>query len=170
MIVWSRLSGESGPALRLVVGLGGLCAFGVGVAAVFETSNQTGAAALVTVGAVLVLFALLGDRVGALELGSAKLGLRDLARDRFGLAREKEIAGDTAAALKLRNQGSSLQRLANDYAYIRRSQHASLRRTKALEAVMAKLGELALEQEFDPGDVWDWFDRGDLKRASVRLA
>src|SRR5262245_14490115 len=69
-----------GPLLRLGIAGAGVAMFTLGVVAVFATSNGGGSGALVTVGAALALIAALGDRVEALELGSAKLGLRDLAR------------------------------------------------------------------------------------------
>lgn len=145
---------------RVGLGIAGLVVFAGGVAAVFVTSNGTGSAALVTVGAALLLLAALGDRVQALELGTAKLSLRDLDRDRFSLAREKEAAGDASAAAELRQQGLALQRLANEYAHRRRTMRGGPQHTGVLEHIMAQLKQLATEHQFEPADVWDWFNRG----------
>src|SRR6266699_449148 len=149
-----------GPLLRLAIGIAGAAMFSGGVAAVFATSNGGGSAALITVGAALALVAALGDRVEALELGSAKLGLRDLARDRFALARVKEAEGDAPAAAELRHQALALERLANEYAHRRRTMRGGPRRTGILEHIMRQLALLAKEHQFDPVDVWDWFNRG----------
>jgi hypothetical protein len=76
----------------------------------------------------LMLVGVLGDRIQALELGSAKLSLRDLARDRFALAKEKEAAGDASATKELRRQGLALERFANEYAHRRRTMKGGPRR------------------------------------------
>jgi hypothetical protein len=149
-----------GAPFRVGIGVVGVATFAAGLVAVFKTNNGTGSAALVTVGAVLALFAALGDRVQALGLGSAKLSLRDLARQRFALASEREVAGDAAAATELRHQGLALQRLANEYASIRRRMRGGNRRTAILDHLMDQLARLAQEHPFAPGDVWEWFSRG----------
>jgi hypothetical protein len=150
----------AGLLLRLGMAVVGLAVFVAGAVAVFATSNGGGSAALVTVGAALVLLAALGDRVRALELGAAKLSLQDLAQDRFALAKEKEVAGDPAAATELRRQGLALQRLANEYAHLRRSMKGGHQRTRLLEDIVDQLARLASEHRFDPIDVWEWFNRG----------
>jgi hypothetical protein len=149
-----------GPFLRLAIGLAGLAMFSGGVVAVSATGNGGGSAAMVTVGAALALIAALGDRVQALELGSAKLSLRDLARGRFALARMREAAGDVSAATELRHQGLALERLAMEYAYRRRSMRGSPERTGILEHIMRQLAQLAKEHKFEAVDVWEWFNRG----------
>jgi hypothetical protein len=149
-----------GPVLRAAMGAAGVATFAGGVVAVFTTSNGGGSAALITVGAALALIAALGDRVEALELGSAKLGLRDLARDRFEQANLREAAGDREAAAELRHQGLALERLANEYAHRRRTMRGGARRTGVLEHIMAQLAQLAHDHEFDPTAVWQWFNRG----------
>jgi hypothetical protein len=146
--------------LRLGIGLAGVVMFWGGLVAVFATSNGGGSAALVTVGAALAIIAALGDRVEALELGSAKLSLRDLARGRFALAKVKEATGDVTAATELRHQGKALERLAVEYAHRRRTMRVGPRRTGILEHIIRQLAQLAIEQHFDPVDVWEWFNRG----------
>lgn len=130
------------------------------IVAVFRTGNGAGSASLVAVGTALILLALLGDRVQALELGGAKLSLRDVARDRFAMAKQSDAAGDPRAAIELRRQGLALERLANEYAYRRRSMRGGHDRTRILEHVVTELTQLANEHTFDPLDVWDWFNRG----------
>src|SRR5690349_2474714 len=120
----------------------GVPIFVVGVAAVFVSSNGPGSAALVTVGGAFLLLAVLGDRVDALALGGTTVSLRDVAKSRFALATAKE-SDDPQAARDLRVQGLTLQRLANEYAQIRRSMRAGSDRTAALEHVVAEAAQLA---------------------------
>lgn len=151
---------DSGGVIRLGVGLLGILVFSMAVVAVFRTGNGAGSAALVAVGVAVILLALLGDRVQALELGGAKLSLRDVARNRFAVARERELAGDAKGAIELRRQGLALERLANQYAYRRRSMRGGHQRTQMLEHIVVQLTQLAKDHTFDPMDVWDWFNRG----------
>lgn len=138
----------------------GLLIFSGGVVAAFATATGGGSTALIGVGAALVLLAALGDRIDVLEIGGAKLGLRDLAKDRLVLADRKAAAGDPSAAKELRHQGLALARLANEYAHRRRAMRSGPRRTAVLEHIIEQLGRLAQEHQFDPAVVWDWFDRG----------
>jgi hypothetical protein len=134
--------------------------FAGGVIAVFVTATGGGSTALIGVGAALILLSALGDRIEALEIGGARLNLRDLARDRLALADQKAAAGDPTASRELRHQGLALARLANEYAHRRRTMRSGPRRTAALEHIVEQLGRLAQEHPFDPAVVWDWFDRG----------
>jgi len=152
--------GSFGTGLRIGLGAIGVGVFAGGVVAVFRTNNGAGSAALVTVGALFGLVAALGDRVQALDLGNAKVSLRDVARERFVLAGEREAAGDTQAAAELRRQGLALQMLANEYGHTRRTMRSGRKRTKILDHIMIQLKELAQERHFEPGDVWEWFSRG----------
>ena len=138
----------------------GLLVFAGGAVAAFATATGSGSTALIGVGAALILLAALGDRIEALEVGGAKLTLRDLARDRLSLADAKAAAGDQTAARELRRQGLALARLANEYTNRRRTMRSGPKRTRALERVIDQLGRLAKEHPFDPAVVWDWFDRG----------
>jgi len=61
------------PSALAVLGLG-LAA--TGVAAVFMAESDTGAAALLTIGVILVLFAAVGDRLESLRYGDFELVLR----------------------------------------------------------------------------------------------
>ena len=147
----------------------GVPIFVAGIAAVFLTSNGPGSAAVVTIGGVFLLLAVLGDRVEALELGGATISLHDVAKSRFALATQKE-AGDPKAAGELRAQGRGLQRLANEYAQIRRSMRPGDDRTNALEHVVAETEQLARDHPFEPVDVWAWFDEGAPETRITALA
>jgi hypothetical protein len=73
------------PGLRLLMGLLGVGSFGAGVLAVFVTENGTGAGVLLAFGGVLLVLALLGNRIESFEFGGAKLRLRAAAAARFAL-------------------------------------------------------------------------------------
>lgn len=75
------------PVLRVLTGLLGAGSFGTGVLAVFVTQNGTGTGVLLAFGGVLLVLALLGNRIESFELGGAKLRLRAAAADRFALGR-----------------------------------------------------------------------------------
>src|SRR5690349_9265821 len=124
--------------LRSGIALLGAAVLALGSVAVYTTSNGAGSAALITVGVALALVAALGDRVEALELGSAKQSLRELAETRFVLASATEAAGDDRAAAKLRQQGMALERLANAYTHMRRTMRSGHERTAMLEDIMGQ--------------------------------
>jgi hypothetical protein len=58
-----------GPLTRAIAGLLGAAIFGAGVTAVFTTSNGTGSAALVAIGAVFVAEMIVFDRESRLTKG-----------------------------------------------------------------------------------------------------
>lgn len=113
------------PGLRLLMGLLGVGSFGAGVLAVFVTENGTGAGVLLAFGGVLLVLALLGNRIESFEFGGAKLRLRAAAAERFALAEESERRGDTATADRLRAEAQALLEaagpIAADYWSVRRS-------------------------------------------------
>jgi len=87
------------PSALAVLGLG-LAA--TGVAAVFMAESDTGAAALLTIGVILVLFAAVGDRLESLRYGDFELVLRrkaDEAARRGDIVEAKALqrAADTVA-------------------------------------------------------------------------
>src|SRR6202020_801658 len=118
------------PLVRIVGGLVGAAAFGAGVAAVFTTTNGTGAAALLVIGAGFVLLAVLGDRLQSLEFGGINLSLKDVARQALALAGEEEQAGNFEKAKQLRAVAKELQQLASDYRSVRRRIPAGQERTR----------------------------------------
>ena len=93
------------PWLRLLLGVLGGASFAGGVAAVFVTANGTGTGMLITFGGILLVLALLGDRIESFEFGGSKLKMRAAAAERFALAEESEDRGDD------RRQPDYVQRL-----------------------------------------------------------
>lgn len=62
--------------LRLLLSLLGAASFGAGAAAVFLSTNATGTGVLIAFGGVVLVLALLGDRIESLEFGGAKLRMQ----------------------------------------------------------------------------------------------
>jgi hypothetical protein len=79
----------------------GLAMAATGVAAVFTTDSDTGAAALVGVGVILLLFAAAGDRLESLRYGDLEHALRRKADE----AAER---GDEQAARALRRAADTI--------------------------------------------------------------
>jgi hypothetical protein len=82
--------------LRLLLGGLGATSFGAGVVAVFITMNGTGTGVLLAFGGVVLVLALLGDRIESLEFGGTKLKLRAAAAEKFALAEDSESRGDSS--------------------------------------------------------------------------
>jgi hypothetical protein len=161
-------------ALRVILVTFGVASFVAGAVAVFATQNGTGAAALLTAGVVLALFAMMGDRIESLELGNAKLRLRAAAADKYLQAETSERAGDLRAADELRSQARALLEaadpLAARYASVRGSMPAGPARTRAMEQVMADARRLAADKDFDPHEVRSWLREGNDERRVMALA
>jgi hypothetical protein len=155
--------------VRLLAASLGLGMLAVGIFTVFAQGNGAGSAALITIGILLLVVAGFADRIELIELGGAKLQLRDLARRRFALASQEEKKGDTQAAANLRRQAHALQRLAGTYERLRRSMPGGSRRTGALDEVMRQARRFAQETKFDPADVWTWFEEGNDAARVVAL-
>lgn len=162
------------PALRTLTVLLGAGSFGLGAFAVFATQNGTGAAALIVFGGVLLLLALLGNRVESLEFGGATLRLRAAAAERFALAEESERLGDTATAHQLRAEARTLLDaagpIAADYSSVRGSMPPGAARTRALEDVIARARRLAQEQSFESAEVLRWLREGTEEERITALA
>ena len=129
--------GDLAPLTVLVVVLGVL-SFGLGVAAVFFTGKDTGAATLVAAGVGLLLVAVFGDRVSTVEAAGVKLGLLALQR-----ADQAEQDGRPEEAEQLRSSGVQLLTAAGDVSRdintLRTAMPSSWRRTAELERVMAQV-------------------------------
>lgn len=162
------------PTLRALLGLMGGGSFGAGVLAVFVTENGTGTGVLLIMGGVLLVLALLGNRVESLELGGASLKLRAAAADRYALADESEGRGDLDAAERLRAEAQALMDtagpIASDYRYVRTSMRAGRERTRAMERVVAKARRLATEESFEPAEVQRWLRQGTDEERITALA
>jgi hypothetical protein len=119
------------------------------VAAVFTTDSDTGAAALLGVGVLLVLFGAFGDRLDSLRYGGLELVLRRKAD-------EAEERGDPQAARVLRDAantvGERVARAAHSYKSVRRMKPGEERTAKLDEIV--REGKLAAkEREVDEEEV-----------------
>ncbi|SDQ35118.1 hypothetical protein [Thermostaphylospora chromogena] len=94
--------------MRLVLGALGAGSFGTGVVAVFVTENGTGSAVLLAFGGLLLVFALIGERIESIGLGDATVRLRAEAAERLALAEESERRGRSAEAGRLRAEARAL--------------------------------------------------------------
>jgi hypothetical protein len=172
--VESGLRPVLGSGLRLLLGLFGVGSFGVGVLAVFVTENGTGAGVLLAFGGVLLVLALLGDRIESLEFGGAKLGLRAAAAEKFALADEAERRGDATLADRLRIEARALLDaagpIAADYRSVRSSMRPSRERTREMERVVARARKLAATQSFQPAEVLRWLREGTEEERITALA
>ena len=150
--------------LRLLLGLLGAGSFVTGVLAVFVTENGTGAGVLLAFGGVLLVVALLGNRIESFEFGGATLKLRAAAAEKFAQAEALQSRGDNVEAERLRAQAHALLEaagpIAADYRSVRGSMRGGRDRTRALERVVAQARTLAAEQPFDPAEVARWLRRG----------
>lgn len=162
------------PGLRLLLGLLGAGSFGTGVLAVFVTENGTGAGVLLAFGGVVLIVALLGNRIESFEFGGAKLRLRAAAAERFALAEESQRRGDTATADQLRAEAQALLEaagpIAADYRSVRGAMRPGPDRTRALEDVAGRARRLAAEQPFDPAEVVRWLREGSEEERITALA
>jgi hypothetical protein len=150
--------------LRLVLGALGAGSFGAGAVAVFVTQNGTGAAVLITFGGILMVLALLGDRIESFEFGGTRLRIRAAAAGRLAAAAESERLGDTATAARLRAEARTLLEaagpIASDYRVTRDSMRPGRERTIAMSRLVAEAGQLAGDQPFDPAEVSRWLREG----------
>jgi hypothetical protein len=132
----------------------------LGVLAVFIRGDAPGATALLAVGVLALGVATFSDRIGSLSFGGAKLELRDLARQRFALAAKRDDHGDAAGSAVVRRQAHGFQRLAGAYERLRRTTPPGDERTRVLDDIVGQASQLAQDTQFDPIDVWTWFDEG----------
>ena len=162
------------PWLRLALGGLGAASFGAGAVAVFRTVNGTGAGVLLAFGGILLVLALLGDRIESIEFGGSKLRLRAAAAEKYALAEEFQHQGDTAAADRLRAEAHALLEaagpIASEYRSVRGSMPAGKERTIALERIVARARQLATEQSFEPGEVIRWLREGSDEERITALA
>ena len=162
------------PWLRLILGGLGAASFGAGTVAVFTTANGTGAGVLLAFGGILLVLALLGDRIESIELGGSKLRLRAAAAEKYALAEELQHQGDVAAADRLRAEARALLEaagpIASEYRAVRGSMRAGTERTMALERIVDRARRLATEQSFEPGEVIRWLRDGSDEERVTALA
>ncbi|MFJ9836507.1 hypothetical protein ACIRU2_34740 [Streptomyces sp. NPDC101169] len=138
------------------------------------TQNGTGTGVLLAFGGVLLVLALLGDRIESFEFGGATLKLRAAAAERFALAEESERQGDTAMAGQLRAEAQALLDaagpIAADYRSVRGSMRPSPDRTRAMEEVVSRARRLSEEQPFEPAEVLRWLREGSDEERVTALA
>ena len=122
----------------------GLGLLGAGVAAVFFTREGAGAAALLSVGAVLIFFGVVGDRLESLKYGDLEVALRRKAD-------EAARRGDVEAAEVLQHAadtiGQRVSQVASSYKSVRSTMPAGSERTARMEEII----EQAPKDDYAPG-------------------
>ncbi|MFH8701894.1 hypothetical protein [Streptomyces chartreusis] len=139
----------------------------------FLTPNS-GSGVLLAFGGILLVLALLGNRIESLEFGGATLRLRAAAAEKYALAEESERRGDGATASRLREEAQVLLEaagpIAADYRSVRGSMQAGPERTWEMEKVLSQARRLAEEQSFEPAEVLRWLREGDDEERVTALA
>jgi hypothetical protein len=152
----------------------GAGSFGTGVLAVFVTDNGTGTGVLLAFGGVLLVLALLGNRIESLEVGGAALRLRAAAAERFALAEESEQRGNAVVADQLRAEAQALLEaagpIAADYRSVRGSMIPGQERTRAMGEVIDRARRLAADRQFEPDQVLRWLREGSDEERITALA
>jgi hypothetical protein len=157
---------ETSPAQlfgRVVVAVAGAGLLTAGGVAVFATDNGTGSAALVTIGAALLLAAALWDRLESFEFAGTKWQLRlvERLRDR---AAEAETRGEPEVAAALRKEAQVLlaeaHPIAASYEQLRDSLAPGPTRTAKLEDLVADARAAARRRAHDPAEVRQLFESG----------
>jgi hypothetical protein len=152
----STEQGRPGPSVtrqRLVSA--GLAVLGLGLAAtgivaVFTTESDTGAAALLGVGTILVLFAVLGDRLESLRYGDLELVLRRKADE---AARRGDVEGAKALERAADTVSKRAARLARSYKSVRGSMPAGPERTELMERIIDEARKDAHAPDLDEEEV-----------------
>ena len=156
--------GFSSPlVMRVVVAVTGVSLLAAGATAVFATENGTGSAALVSIGAVLLVAAGLWDRLETLEFAGAKLQLRVVEQLRRR-ADEAEARGDHTVADALRAEAQALldeaRPVAASYEQLRESLKPGPERTAKLEQRVAEARAAARRKQYEPAEVQQLFESG----------
>ncbi|MFB0619338.1 hypothetical protein [Streptomyces sp. AGS-58] len=138
------------------------------------TQNGTGTGVLLAFGGVLLVLALLGNRIESFELGGASLRLRAAAAERFALAEESERQGDPTTAGQLRAEAQALLDaagpIAASYRSVRRSMRPGPDRTRAMQEIVSRARRLSEEQPFEPAEVLRWLREGSDEERVTALA
>jgi hypothetical protein len=100
--------------IRWILGLLGGAALAGGAIALFKTQNAAGTAAMLSIGAILSVAALLGNRIESFEFGGAKVKLLavETAETKFAQADTAEQAGEPGAASRLRASAQAILEVA----------------------------------------------------------
>jgi len=149
----TRSIGRSTIRQRLVsLGLAvlGLGLAATGVAAVFATENDVGAAALLTAGTLFALFAAFGDRLESLQYGNWEFRLRQEARE---AARRGDVEDAKVLERAADIVGGRVARLARSYKAVRASMPAGPERTAEMDRIIAEARRDAHELDIDEEEV-----------------
>jgi hypothetical protein len=119
--------------VSLALAVLGLALAATGVRAVFTTDSDSGAAALLTLGTILVLFAALGDRLESLRYGDLQLVLLRKADERRKLG---DIEGAEVLKRAADTVGQRATRLGRSYEAVRGSMPAGDERTAIMESII----------------------------------
>jgi hypothetical protein len=134
-----------------------------GGTAVFLTDNGTGSAALVSIGAALLVVAAFWDRLESFELAGAKMQLRMVERLRDRAA-EAEARGDTAVADALRAEARAVldeaRPVAASYEQLRESLAPGPERTAKLDDLVAEARAAARRKAWEPAEARQLFESG----------
>ena len=136
--------------VSLALAVLGLGLAATGVAAVFTTENDTGAAALLAFGTILVLFAALGERLESLRYGDLELVLRRKADE---AARRGDVEGAKALERAADTVGQRAARVARSYESVRGSMPAGPERTAKMDGIIAEAKRDAHAADLDPEEV-----------------
>ena len=154
---------------RAVVAAVGFAATTAGGVSVFVTTNGTGSAALIAMGAVCIVLAALWDRVKTVKGGGVEVELVQVAQRKLDAAKAADSRGDRSAAALLRAEADELLTLARpwaaEYEHVRGSLPSGPRRTALMEESVARARETAetrraAGEPIDPRDVRAVFTSG----------
>lgn len=150
-------------SLRVAVALIGAGLLAAGATAVFVTDNGTGSAALMAIGAALLLASGLWDRLESIEFGGAKMQIRIAERVR-DLAAAADARGETEVAAALREEARALldeaRPVAASYEQLRESLTPGPERTGKLESIVDEARAAARRQSHEPAEVRQLFESG----------
>ncbi len=152
-------------ALRWAMGLSGTVVLLAGAVAVFKTSNGSGTAALIAAGVVLIVVAVLAERLESIEAAGMKVGMRAQAaakvKEHAAVAADEN--GDHEEAKRLRRQAAELREIAaatgRSYERIRSQMGSGWHRTERLENLLEDAMRSA-PQVLDAEIVGDLFKEG----------
>ena len=145
-------SGPRGPheVVPIAAAVLGCGLIGAGIAATFTAAGDTGSAALLIVGALALLYAVLGDRFESLRYGQLELVLRRKADEAAG-------RGDLEAAETLQRAadtvGQRVARTARSYRDVRGTMPAGADRTAMMEQVISAARRDAVDPDLDADEV-----------------
>lgn len=151
--------------LRWILGISGAALLWTGAVAVFASKNGPGTAALVTAGVVLIVVALLVERLESLEAAGLKLGMRAqvAAREKEEAAVTADVNGEPEQAERLRREAAELREVAaatgRTYERIRSHMGSGWSRTRRIEELLEDAMRSA-PPVLDAAIVRDLFDEG----------